>query len=721
MRKFIIIFLFFGYGLSLFAQTQIYIHNSGSVIYSEQINQIDSIKFSGQNSIFNALNGVYTFPINNIDSITFGEIPAPTDSIVYIVYEETYVTVVNPLENSGVSIITQGCDVTINATSSIQNLQYILSGSTGNGSLTMSSDKRFSFVFNGVNITSTTGPAIKVAIDKTVTVVLNDNTTNSLTDAGSSIEKAAFHSKGQIIFTGNGTLNVTGNAKHAINSDDYIIVESGTINVLNAVTDGIHCDYFVMQSGTLNITANGDGIDGSEGYIQIDEGNITINTPSEDCKSIKCDSIITVNGGNITLVVSGNQSKGFKSDQDITFNGGTIDITISGTAVLESSGNGYDPSYCSGIKTDMNFMMNDGNLSITAPSSNKGGKGISADAGIIINGGIIEITTAGNGATYTNSNNQADSYTSACIKSDGPISLLAGDITCSSSGTGGKGINTEGILTIGITGSNDFDLILNVTTSGERITVSGGGGGPGGGGGNYANPKAIKSQGNLTINSGTITVNCTQSSNEGGECIESKATLTINGGVVSCYSKKDDCINAASNITINGGTIFCQSDGNDGIDSNGTLFINGGFTISRGARSPEEGFDCDNNQFKITGGIALGTGGATSNPTSNVCTQRSIKYIGTVGQAICISNPSNEVIMICQLPTFTGGGGGGGGGNRMVVLFTSPDIIQGSGWTLKYGGTISGGTEEHGYYTGATYSGGSTKTFNVTNMVTTVQ
>lgn len=34
------------------------------------------------------------------------------------------------------------------------------------------------------------------------------------------------------------------------------------------------------------------------------------------------------------------------------------------------------------------------------------------------------------------------------------------------------------------------------------------------------------------------------------------------------------------------------------------------FTVSNGARSPEEGFDCDNT-FKITGGTIIGTGGAT--------------------------------------------------------------------------------------------------------------
>lgn len=73
-----------------------------------------------------------------------------------------------------------------------------------------------------------------------------------------------------------------------------------------------------------------------------------------------------------------------------------------------------------------------------------------------------------------------------------------------------------------------------------------------------------------------------------------------------CY---DDCMNASNSIVINGGSIYCYSSGNDGIDSNGTLTITGGVVIASGTTSPEDGFDCDQNTFKITGGIVLGIGG----------------------------------------------------------------------------------------------------------------
>lgn len=837
------------------AQEKLNIYNSGNVIFDSYVSSIDSIKFDGNVSLLYILENEYQIKFDDIDSITFVyEDPIQPSDTVYIDYKSTYVEVTNGMQSSGVEVVAIGADVVVTANSGLQDIVYYITGQTDDGSLTIASDKRFILTLAGVSITNTAGAAIDVTIDKKVIVNLPDNTVSNLVDGSSGVQKAAFNSKGQIVFTeGNGTLNVTGNTKHGINSDDYIRIESGNINILGAVNDGLHADYFVMETGNVNIISSGDGIDGSTGYININGGYLTIFSVSDDVAAMKCDSTIHINGGEIEITVAGDQSKGMKSDMGIVFNGGSTSIELSGTAVLEASGSGYDPSYCTALKCDAAIAVNAGSLTIESTSSCLGGKGISADGNvtvsggeitislagdgaiytnssgtqdsysstciksdadvvivggtleltnlgtagkcvsadgnmtignedgtgavfnittagepilvpvgsgsgknpsyctafkcdnsltvnggeitinstsackggkgfssdgdIVINGGIINITTAGNGATYTNPSNQTDSYTAACIKADANLSILGGNITCSSSGTGGKGINVDGTLVIGVSGASNDDLVLNVETTGERFTVSGGGGGPGGGG-DYANPKAIKSQGNLTINSGTITVHCVQS-NEGGEGIESKNTLTINGGLIEVTSVYDDCINASSNITINGGTIYCSSGNNDGVDSNGTLFINGGLTIACGSRVPEEGFDCDNNTFKITGGIILGTGGGTSSPTSSVCTQRSAKYTGTAGNAICVKDANSNIILTYQMPSFTGGGSGPGGGSSMVLLFSCPDLVQGQ-YTLHYGGSISGAEYFHGYYESATYTGGSSISFNASSMYTVI-
>lgn len=714
MKKNLLIILSLICSSSIFAQERIIIHKNDETTISTLVSNVDSIKFNqdATNTIFNLTDTIWEIAINSIDSITF----ADSSNTVFITYNGNSASVINPLSGSGVSVTISESDVTVHSTGGIQDIEYYLSGTTTEGSLYIYSDKRFTISMNGVSISNSDGPAIYSAIDQKMTVNLIGGTVSNLIDGSSSLFKAAFQSEGQMIFTGNGTLNVTGNKKHAINSDDYIRIVNGTINIINANTDGIHADYFIMDGGSLIINSEGDGIDGDEGFIQINGGQIGVTCATSDTKAISCDSTLTVNGGTINISISGAQSKGLKSGKTMTFNGGYITATISGIAVLTASGSGYDPSYCTAIKGDADIVINGGDISITSTSSANGGKGISADGNIAVNGGIISITTAGNGGVYTNTSGTTDSYTAACIKSDADISLLGGHITCISTGTGGKCISAESTMTIGLLNAENDSLTINVTTSGARFLVTSGSGPDGG---DYANPKAIKSEGNMTINSGTIIVLCTQTT-EGGEGIESKATITINGGKIEVQAY-DDCINATSNITINGGTIYCYSKGNDAIDSNGSLNITGGLTIGCGSRTPEEAFDCDQNTFAITGGILIGTSGATSNPTSSACTQHSIKYNGTATNAISIVNSSNNTILTYQMPSFYGSGGGGpGGGNSMLLLYTSPSLTTGT-YTLKYGGTISGGTNFHGLYTNASYSGGSSRTFTIsTSMLTTI-
>ena len=530
------------------------------------------------------------------------------------------------------------------------------------------------------------------------------------------------------IHDGELNINTTTMSARGIKNSGIMTMQGGTLHITASGDDskGVKCDStLIFKGGFVEVNVSGEGSNGisSDRHISIeDNADITIISSAHDGKCFKSDHTFSMSGGNLHLTHSGDVSKGIKTVGEINISGGDLTITASGSTELENVNNQNVPAYCTAIKSDTDIVISGGTIHIELPTTNHGGKSISADGNMTISGGDFTIETHGNGAAYTVSGSTKDSYTSSCLKCDGNMVLSAGTFNLTSTGTGGKGINVGGTLVIGTANADNDDLILNVTTSGERITVTSGGGGPWGGG-EYANPKAIKSQGNLTINSGILRINCTQTQNEGGECIESKAVLTINGGDIEAYSKKDDAVNARSNITINGGIYYAHSDANDGTDSNGTMALNGGFNISNGSRMPEEGFDCDNNQFKVTGGTCIGTGGGTSNPTSSVCTQPTLKINTQPGYAIQILKSDGTVICTYKCPTFSSGGGGGwpGGGNGMVMLFTDPQLQTGQSYTVKYNGTINGGTNWNGYYTGnVTYSGGSQTTVNVNSMLTTV-
>ena len=770
---------------------QLKLYGSGQVLYQASTSTVKSMTFDGRppSMVFNADNPA-TIPLSSVDSLIFDNVSYGDD--VIIVYNQSSVEVVNPYSSDGVEVQVSGAAVQVISTR--ESVSYVVRGTSDNGNLSVTSTHGFNMTLESLALSSSTTSSIY--INSAVPVLINLQGSSSLSDAATSVIHGAFFAQGDVSFQGSGDLTIHGNAKHALAVIGNVVMNSGRL-VLEANTDGVHCESLVMAGDAASLqvlSTGGDGVDCSSllrvvsgelvvfsqtddvkglksgalleilgGEVRVEASgvntkaikavNVTINggdielqLSNDQCDGVAADSVFTMAGGELSVQSSSYDGKAIKAGTDLLVDGGAIDIVIEGniskglkannlvvtngeisieasgmTELINVSGQNV-PSYCSAIKVDGDVLIEGGEFHINLPSGNNGGKAISADGDITIMGGVFEIETHGSGASYTVSGNTKDAYSSSCIKCDGDILIVAGHFTCESTGAAGKGINAGGTIILGEIGAPDEALTMEVSTSGERVNVSGGGGGgwpPGGG--DYANPKAIKAGGNLTINSGIINVVC-QQNQEGGECIESKSVLTINGGRVDVYSAKDDCINAESNITINGGSVSARSGANDAIDSNGTLFVNGGLVVAKGAGVPEAAFDCDNNQFRITGGICVGAAGSNSSPTTNVCTQRILKISTASGSALQIIDPSGNIILTFQCHTVSGGGGGGwppGGGSSMQVLYSDPAIVTGT-YTVKYGGTISGGSELNGYYTGATYSGGQSRTFTVSSTLTNV-
>jgi hypothetical protein len=729
MKRTLLLILCLVITVTLFAQEKMYIHTSDKITLGALISATDSVYFSsdGSTAYFQIGNALAQYPVSGIDSVTFGE----NSNTVYIAYHGNSVSVINPLAFEGVAVAVNGADVTITSTTPDNEINYSLSGTTTDGMFKIYSNYKFNLQLNGVNITNANGPAINIQSTKKCTVSLEAGTTNLLTDGSSYAsstedQKSTLFSEGQLEFTGTGSLTVKSNLKHAICSDDYIDIQGGTITVSGALKDGIHAnDYFTMSGGTVNVTATSDGIDCEAGYVSISGGSITTVNATADVKGIASDSTMVISGGTINMTVSGNQSKGLKSKQNMTLSGGTITINTSGAAVLEASGSGYDPSYCTGIKSDSSVTIN--GAAITIKSTGKAGKGISSDKNAIVTSGTINITTSGDGATYTNSSGVIDSYNATCITADGNISLLGGSVTASSSGTGGKGISSDGTLTIGDSGNAPT---INITTTGAKFLVSGS---------DYAEAKAVKSDGAITINNGNITISSADDGMKSETCITiSIATvsitksiegleapfITVNSGNISIVAS-DDSFNATfgnggeandgSCLYLNGGNIVVNSSGGDGLDSNGNIVITGGTIVVHGPQSaPEVGMDY-NGTCNISGGLLIisGTNSNMTQAPSTSSAQYSIKATTTssvaAGTLFHIQDASGNNVV-----TFKPGR------SYYSIVFSSSSLKSGSTYSIYTGGT-STGTNSNGLYTGGTYSGGTLKkSFTVSGKVTSV-
>jgi hypothetical protein len=704
------------------------IRNSDNINISQPATTDNSGKYTvnnvpaGDYTIIASLNGFDTGIINsiivlNVDldgiNIALKDVAIDTNAIL-INYSDNNATISNLPADGSITVSQSGADVTI-ATSSTSFTNYAVTGSTHSGSLKIQNNVAASntirLTLNSATIVSASKlPPIQITKNEGAAIIELKGT-NILADNATNEENAALISKsGSIEFEGFGNLRIEGLTKHAIaSSKKSITVNGGEITVAAAASDGFHAENgFIISAGTLHINASGDGIDAGAGTAVVNGGNLIISSATNDVKGIKGDDGVMINGGIINMDIAGAQSKGISSKSNIEITSGNIEIITSGSAVLEPLGSGFDPSYCTAVKCDGDILISGGTIIIDSKKTADGGKGLSADGNIEISGGSLNISTAGDGKVYISETGLTDSYTATCIKSDKNIYLLGGNIYCSSTGAGGKCISADETIIAGKNNAPNSDLVIKASTSGERFYVSGNtsGGQPGRPADDnvdYANPKAIKSLGNMTINSGTISINCTQKT-DGGEGLESKSTLTINGGNIDIHSF-DDCINAENAIVINNGYLFLSASGNDAIDSNGSLTINGGMIIANGVRSDGEGLDSDKT-IMINGGTILATSGSTMSKFSG--TQKYCKLQAPAGSQICIKNAKNENILLFTIPIIAGASQG----TNLVLIFSAPELATGS-YTLITGGTISGGTTVNGYNTGGTYTGGTSKQFSI--------
>jgi trimeric autotransporter adhesin len=742
MKKGLLIIICLIGSIALFAQEKMYIHKSDNFTLGALISMTDSIYFStdGATTYFRVGDSLAQFPTTEIDSITFGD----NSNTVYVTYNGSAVSVINPLAFEGVGVVAEGANVTVTAITETQDINYSLTGTTTDGMFKIYSEKRYNMLLNGVNITNPDGPAINVQSEKKTSVILGAGTSNTLTDGVTYGDPAingngevedqdgAFFSEAHLVFSGTGTLTIAGYGaeQHALCSDDEIEINGGNITVTRAVKDGIHAnDGIAITAGSINVTASGDAIDGDEANILISGGTITTNNSEDDVKGISCDSTLIVTGGTLNLTVAGDQSKAMKSKQAMTLSGGNITIHNSGNAVLEASGSGYDPSYCTAIKSDVQITVS--GAVITIVSSGLGGKGISSDTNIEISGGSVTATSTGNGAVYTNTSGVADAYVATCLSADGNINISGGSVTTTSSGSGGKGISVDGTLTIGTAAASPT---IHITTTGTRIHISGSGNNA-----VYAEAKAVKSDGAVVINNGAITIGSADDGIKSETSITiSTATvnitnsvegieapyITINSGTVDAHST-DDCFNATfgnggeqddgSLLTINGGNVVLNTTGGDGLDSNGDILITGGTTIVHGPPSaPEVGMDY-NGTCNVNGGFLVisGTNSNMTQAPSSSSAQYSVKAMSNTSLSSStlfhMQNASGTNIVTFQPIR-----------NYYSIVFSSADLLQGATYSIYTGGTCTG-TNNNGLYTGGTYTGGTfKKTFTINSKVTNV-
>ena len=275
---------------------------------------------------------------------------------------------------------------------------------------------------------------------------------------------------------------------------------------------------------------------------------------------------------------------------------------------------------------------------------------------------------------------------------NGSLIIHAGTLDITSTGDGGKGIKCDSLITINggeirvrTLGAMYIDPAY--TGDGKDIPDS-----------LKSSPKGIKAGYDLTINNGHLVIT---TQNDGGEGIESKNTMTINGGLIEIEAY-DDCINTTGDMTINGGQVYVNSFDNDGIDSNANLFIRGGLIVTYGAPFRELGIDVNDRGTKklyVTGGTLVAFGGSNdiTRPFTTDGAQPTVIYQGQIAQnqTLLISSGGEAEMAVKQLRDYKAQGNGTDD-PKLTMLYSAPTMVVGNSYLLYEGADVTATDEWHG-------------------------
>lgn len=475
------------------------------------------------------------------------------DKAITIVWDGNDATVTN---GTKLEVTKNGAHVTIGASGAEgKKVRVNMSGSTSDGSLKIyngvkdnDTNKKMMLYFDGVSISSKTGPAINIQSGKTVYVVLADGKTSTLSDASTYTDvpegedaKGCFFSEKQLVFSGKGVLNIEGNCKHAICVDDYVRFLGGNVVVNKAVSDGLHTnDYVRIDDGSLKMSSTGECIQCEEaqtGYFIMTGGKADLSSTGEKCGALECASDIIMEGGSLTAYVSGPAAKCLKSDNNVSIKGGELSLRTSGGGTYDSTEKDASAAAC--IRAENICTVSGGN--VVCKSEGAGGKGINCFKFICRDGAELSVTTSGSVYKYS-------SYTCRpkAVKATSGVVIEGGDIAISTSGTEGEGLESK----------------TSIEVNGGRIVIQ-------------SKDDAMNASQTITFNGGYTY--CHAASNDGIDSNFGRSgAITFNGGVVISHSavspEEGFDADSHSNLTFNGGYVFCtggQQGGGGGFGGGG--------------------------------------------------------------------------------------------------------------------------------------------------------
>ena len=434
---------------------------------------------------------------------------------------------------------------------------YVFSGTLSNGSIIVDAgdEDKVQLVLNGVSVTSSDFAAIYAKNADKVFVTLAENTENTLVNENGFTEiddnhvDAVIFSKCDLTLNGAGKLTVTSPAGHGIVSKDELTITGGIYTITASGHGLTGKDSVAIAAGSFVIDSGKDGIhaededDSEAGFIYLSDGDFTITAQGD---GISASGMLEIAGGNYNITTGGgsaaSEMKGGDSQlepgagQNGAAQGGQPGEPPAQSGQTDSKAPPEKPEEDKNPQIDVNGAEQEKDFTengeVSSDSTSQ--KGLKSSTSVIVQAGNFTLDTADDG-----------------VHSNGTVTITGGEWTIR---TGDDGIHADGALTI--TGGSFSIPYCYEGIEGSTITINGG---------------------TFDITANDDGLNAADGTSNAPGMANENCWIVINDGEFTIVSDGDS-IDSNGDLTINGGTLDlnCNGNGNTAIDTDGTYTNNGG-------------------------------------------------------------------------------------------------------------------------------------------------
>ena len=410
--------------------------------------------------------------------------------------------------------------------SRIAGVEYIVRGATGDGSLTIVSERSPLVTLCGLALVSKGRNALQVSSKEPVLVRAEGD--NYLSDKLDTVKggknDAVMAIMGKSIFMGHGRIDIDAGRRNALLCTDTMFFIGGNLCVSNAPGNALLLGKSAyLSGGTMRLSSMKDVVKGKTGAFVIAGGTLGVDAVASKADAVQVASF-GMSGGVLDLNVAGAAADGVKAGR-VCFSGGSVSINTGGDALFSEKKMDYSSASC--IKADSCVYIKGGELLLC--SNGIGAKGVSCDGNVVVDGGCMRVVTRGKEAVH-----------------DVDLNVHA---SC-------KGIKSDGSFVM-----NGGDVEVLVLGKGERN-------------------EGVEAKVDMAINGGQMYVYAYD------DAVNVGSRFFMNGGSVYCYSVANDAVDSNGSVTMSGGVLaadgsFSPEQGVD-VDDFSKFAVRGGTLVAVG-------------------------------------------------------------------------------------------------------------------------------------------